>query len=93
MTRRITRALTLAEGPSGPEIHCAKCGHSLAPGGQPWKPGADVKEVPMRGVGGEAYTSGDTVVLRQFSCPNCGTLLDSETALPDDPFLEDVVKV
>ena len=33
------------------------------------------------------------VVLRRFSCPRCGHLLDTETALPDDPFLEDLVKV
>jgi len=31
------------------------------------------------------------VVIRQFCCPACGALLDSETALPGDPFLEDVV--
>jgi acetone carboxylase gamma subunit len=33
------------------------------------------------------------VVLRLFACPHCGHLLDTETALPDDPFLEDVVAV
>jgi acetone carboxylase gamma subunit len=33
------------------------------------------------------------VVLRRFSCPRCGHLLDTETALPDDPFLEDLVRV
>jgi acetone carboxylase gamma subunit len=30
-------------------------------------------------------------VIRRFSCPSCGALLDSETALPGEPFLEDVV--
>ena len=27
----------------------------------------------------------------RFACPQCGHLLDTETALPEDPFLEDVV--
>jgi len=33
------------------------------------------------------------VVLRRFCCPKCGHLLDTETALPEDPFLEDIVGV
>ncbi|MDB5999601.1 MAG: Acetone carboxylase gamma subunit, partial [Rhizobacter sp.] len=33
------------------------------------------------------------VVLRRFSCPQCGGLLDTETAMPDDPFLDDVLDV
>jgi acetone carboxylase gamma subunit len=32
-------------------------------------------------------------MLRQFCCPACGALLDTETALPGDPFLDDVVVV
>ena len=93
MSRRISRALVLTEGTDGAEIHCARCDHTLAPAGSSWKAGATVREVPMQGVGGEAYSSGDQVLLRRFSCPNCGSLLDSETALPDDPFLEDIIKV
>lgn len=31
------------------------------------------------------------VALRRFACPQCGHLLDTETALPEDPFLEDIV--
>ena len=92
MSRRISRALVLADGALGAEIRCARCDHVLAPGGTPWKAGATVREVPMQGVGGQAYSSGDQVLLRRFSCPNCGSLLDSETALAGDPFLEDIVK-
>ncbi len=88
MSQRISRALVLSDA----AIRCAKCGHEIAPAGQPWKPGATLREVPMQGAGGQAYSSGDEVVLRRFSCPSCGSLLDSETALPGDPFLEDIVK-
>lgn len=93
MNRRISRALVLVDGKDGAEIHCAKCGHTIGPGGQPWKPGAVVREVSMRGVGGQAYTAGEKVLLRRFSCPKCGNLLDTETALPGEPFLDDIVVV
>ena len=31
-------------------------------------------------------------ILRQFGCPGCGALLDSEMALPGEPFLDDIVR-
>ena len=37
------------------------------------------------------YTTNNTFLLREFVCPGCGALLDSEIALPGDPFLEDIV--
>lgn len=93
MSRRLSRALTLADGENGPTIQCAKCGHALAQGGASWKAGATMQEVPMRGAGGAAYSGGEQVLLRRFSCPNCGSLLDSETAVAGDDYLEDVVDV
>ena len=72
-------------------IACRGCDHALTKPGVPWKPAAAMKELPMIGAGGAAYASGEHVVLRQFYCPKCGALLDSETAMPDDPFLNDVV--
>jgi acetone carboxylase gamma subunit len=46
----------------------------------------------MKGLGGAPYSAADDALLRRFLCPGCCTLLDSETALPGDPFLEDVVE-
>jgi hypothetical protein len=45
----------------------------------------------MRGVAGAAYSVSDKVLLRRFSCGGCGALLDTEMALPGEPFLDDVV--
>ena len=73
-------------------IACAGCGHALGPAGQPWKPAAVLSEVAMKGLGGAPYSAADDALLRRFLCPGCCTLLDSETALPGDPFLEDVVE-
>lgn len=44
----------------------------------------------MRDMGGP-YTAGEQVMVRSFTCPQCGTLLDTEIALAEDPFLEDII--
>jgi acetone carboxylase gamma subunit len=49
--------------------------------------------VPVGALPGAGSNIESRVVLRRFSCPRCGHLLDTETALPDDPFLEDLVRV
>ena len=40
----------------------------------------------------ESQDTAPEVLLRRFYCPGCGALLDSETTLPGDPFLNDVVR-
>ena len=42
----------------------------------------------MQSLGGP-YASGGEVMLRSFCCPICGALLDTETAIPGDPYLRD----
>ncbi len=84
-------ALIVRDAASGPEVRCAGCEHRLGGAGEPWKPGAHVEEGPMRGAAGESYAAGEQVLLRRFFCPGCGALLDTETALPGDPFLNDIV--
>ena len=44
----------------------------------------------MQTLGGP-YASGGEVLLRSFSCPDCGTLLETETAMQGDPYLHDKV--
>ena len=87
MSRRLSSTLVIAGG----EIRCRKCAYALGPKGAPWKAAAAMTEIPMRGAAGIPYSGGERVVLRRFACPNCGALLDSETALPEDPFLDDVL--
>jgi acetone carboxylase gamma subunit len=75
----------------GTEIQCSACEHTIAEAGSPWKQAASLSETPMRGAAGVPYSGGERVVLRRFACPGCGALLDTETALPEDPFLNDVL--
>lgn len=91
MSAAFSGSLAIVDTDDGRMIACQSCERPLVETGQPWKPNAAVKELPMHGAGGGAYESADHVVLRQFYCPGCGALLDTETAMSNDPFLNDVV--
>lgn len=84
--RRISQSLVIDAG----HVACAGCGHALAKAGTPWKAQALLRTQPVRALPGAASAIEERVVLRFFSCPACGSLLDTETALPEDPFLEDL---
>jgi acetone carboxylase gamma subunit len=77
----------------GGQICCSACSAALAPANASWKRKAALSTVPVSMLPGAGSNIEPRVVLRHFSCPRCGHLLDTETALPEDPFLEDVVKV
>lgn len=93
MSAALSGSLAIVDTDDGKMIACQSCERPLVPSGRPWKPEAAVRELPMQGAGGNAYASADHVVLRQFYCPGCGALLDSETAMSEDPFLNDVINV
>ena len=93
MSAALSGSLAIVDTGDGRQIACKSCERPLVAAGQPWKQESVVRELPMNGAGGGAYASADHVVLRQFYCPGCGALLDSETAMSDDPFLNDVINV
>ena len=75
---------------ANPRITCKHCGGSLADDDGNWKESAVLQETPMQSLGGP-YASGGDVLLRSFSCPGCGVLLDTETAMQGDPYLHDQI--
>jgi acetone carboxylase gamma subunit len=90
MSTRISASLVVN---ANAEIACMTCGHAFGPSGKPWKDAASFSETTLKGAGGEPYTNATNVLLRRFYCPGCAVLLDSETALAGDPFLNDVVHI
>ncbi len=84
---RISMTLVRLDG----RICCASCKAPIAAATDSWKARAALNEMPVARLPGAGLGVDPDVVIRQFSCPSCGALLDSETALPGDPFLEDVV--
>jgi acetone carboxylase gamma subunit len=89
MRKRISNNLFAENG----QICCASCSAPVAPANTSWKKKAALSTLPVSALPGAGSNVESRVVLRRFSCPRCGHLLDTETALPDDPFLEDLVKV
>jgi acetone carboxylase gamma subunit len=89
MKRRISGSLFAENG----QICCASCSAPVALANASWKKKAALSTVPVGALPGAGSNVETRVVLRRFCCPRCGHLLDTETALPDDPFLEDLVKV
>ena len=83
---------TLSATDSG-DICCNACGHNVAPHDPTiqWKDKAALATEPVRGIAGWPDAVHPQLVLRKFACPSCGSLLDSEVALPEDPYLYDVV--
>ena len=75
------------------QICCVSCSGHLAAVREKWKRKVMLSTIPVATLPGAGSNVKSRVVLRCFSCPHCGHLLDTETALPEDPFLEDVVKV
>lgn len=76
----------------GPRICCRDCGYALAPPGKSWKQSAAISEVPTDQVSCVIDETSAGTILRLFSCRKCGALLDSETAVPGDSYLEDAVE-
>jgi acetone carboxylase gamma subunit len=86
--------LQLKRFDEGERICCARCGYVLARPGESWKKSSIVREIPTDQLVGEMVTGGPAeTLLRQFACRGCGSLLDAETALPGEPFLEDTLLV
>ena len=88
MKTRISENLFAENG----KICCTSCGQILARSGTSWKASASLSTIPVKTMPGAGSNVEPRVLLRRFACPHCGHLLDTETALPEDPFLEDVVE-
>ncbi len=88
--RRVSPAVAVVGvGPAARHV-CVACDGDLGPAAEAWKAHACGRELPLPVAGGPAYENGDaTVVLRQFCCPACATLLETETAMLGDPVLTD----
>jgi acetone carboxylase gamma subunit len=85
--KSISPTLVLSAGHTA----CRACGHQLAPAGASWKDVAVLDERPIADAGGPMFRTEGGVLLRRFYCTSCGTTLDTETALPGEPFLIDRV--
>ena len=85
---RLSNTLHVATGKSGTDVICTACDKVLAAATESWKKASALTERPANELPGP-YRTGQGLLLRQFCCPYCGALLDTELALAGEPFLED----
>lgn len=68
---------------------CARCAHGLADRGTSYKDGAVMIQRTLQSAGrvwiDPAHYVDDEVVLRQYVCPGCATMLDNEVTLAELP--------
>ena len=79
----------LQRTPAG-ETQCTFCGEIVAPGGADWKDHAVLHRSPVAKAGPFRADTGEFFLI-EACCPSCGTLLDTDLALGDDPPLHDCV--
>ena len=82
-------ALTLKKAGGRSTICCRACGAPLGAADKNWRDTAILREKPLRALGGPYSTSAEELLVRQFFCGGCAALLDTEIALPGEPFLDD----
>jgi len=69
-----------------PYATCDGCGTHVGRADRDWKATAAIGEAPLSSVGA-VTNDAEGYCLRQFLCPDCGTLLDTEVARDEDPTL------
>ena len=84
---RYSETLRLING----KISCANCGEAISVKGAPWKTAAKLAELTIANMPGAPPSIDSKVFIREFSCPKCNGVLDTEIARPDHPFLEDTI--
>ena len=63
MSAAFSGSLAIVDTDDGQMIACQSCERPLVATGQPWKPNAAVKELPMHGAGGGKRGGEDVVVI------------------------------
>jgi N-methylhydantoinase B len=71
-------------------FQCRWCGELICEVKIPWKSEVPNRLLPIREAG-PLRAENNQFFLREFYCPHCATLLDTEVTLKDDPFLNDDV--
>ena len=91
---RLTAYLEISAGPDGRlVIRCRECGEELGPAHESYKDFATERRRPMSVVGVEYVATDrrdDPFELREYYCPSCSVLLDTDVARRSDPVLHDI---
>lgn len=84
---QLSPSLPIVETDAGPIVICRSCGTGIASAEESWKDRVVVRRRGVSAAGTRRNARAD-IELREFACPECATLLDTEVARSGDPFLE-----
>lgn len=73
-------------------ICCRACNAPVSPADRNWRDAAVLREKPLRELGGPYQTAAEDLLVRHFFCGECAALLDTEIAMPGEPFLDDRIE-
>jgi acetone carboxylase gamma subunit len=84
---RINAYLTIADQKGEKVVRCTKCGYEFGPATEDYKAHAIYREAPLWEAGFQVdpYHQSRKFLLRQFCCPGCYRLLESEVVLKGEP--------
>jgi len=88
-TSSFSAALTLRKDGGQSTICCRACGAAVSSADRNWRDAAVLREKRLRDLGGPYGTAAEELLVRQFFCGQCAALLDTEIAMPGEPFLDD----
>jgi N-methylhydantoinase B len=88
---RMTGYLSIVEENGKHLVRC-KCGCSICDAEQNFKEHVLLTESPLSKVSpvADLNKKGSSFVFREFSCPECATLLATEVSMRDEPILHDI---
>ncbi|HEX7969970.1 MAG TPA: acetone carboxylase subunit gamma [Stellaceae bacterium] len=91
---RVTENLLVRRDGKTAHHCCAKCDTDLGPTSDKYKDHCLREDNPIQAssplVGDPKRFIDDEPVFRQFFCPGCGTLIENEIAVAQDPVLRDI---
>ncbi len=91
---KVNAYLEISAGADGTlVIRCRECDKELGPAGESYKKFATERRRPLSVVGVEYVATArqdDPFELREYYCPSCAVLLDTDVARRSDPMLHDV---
>ena len=88
----ISDSLVVAKLDGKPKLVCKKCSNSIVDWGRDWKKSLASKDVLLEDVN-PTITNVKDLVYRQFMCPSCGVIVDSEIAMNSDQPLFDMIEI
>ena len=78
MSHPLRENLELADGADADWIRCSRCQFQYCRADQDWREFCKIRLLPPGNAGGLMAILDDTHRMRQFYCPSCGALIDTD---------------